>query len=198
MLWRWPAVWLCASHRWTALVLLLWLCLLPISSTLCAGAPAMTRCLLHAVSSASRGNTPAMTCCPLHAAPSPWCADTRSELLPPPCIVCAQIKLCRNVRAMQEPRFLPGHQCPRSHSWSQAEPSRRQHCSHSPHIDNPPSRHEGQTRDVSWQTKRDKPKVFQSGAGSCGGVCAVCLGCHKHFFSKCEVTRLWNGSAAAA
>ena len=107
-------------------------------------------------------------------------------------------QFCRNVKATQEPHPFSGHQRLCSRSRSQAESSRRQHRSCSPHTDTLPSHHEGYTRDISWQVKRNKPEVFHSSAGSCGGVCMVCLGRHEHFFAKCEETKLWNDSAATA
>ena len=58
----------------------------------------------------------------------------------------------------------------------------------------PPDRGEWRSRDNARAPKRDRPEVFQSGAGPRGGVCAVCLGRHEHTFAKCDKTKLWNGS----
>ena len=141
-----------------------------------------------------------MICCPLPAISPTLCtiAPAMTCDLPPPPVCRHSDELCRNIKATQEPRFASVRQTPRAHSQSQAEPLRRQHHSHSPHTDALPSCREGYTCDSSRRVKRDKPEVFQSGTGSRGRVCAVCLGRHEHFFAKCEETRLWNGSAAAA
>lgn len=112
--------------------------------------------------------------------------------------MCTQNQLCRNVRATQEPRPSSRRQPPRSRSQSRAEPLRRQRRSRSPRMDTLPSRRDGQIHDSSKRVKRDRPEVFQSGAASRGGVCAVCLGRHEHFFARCEETKLWNGSVASA
>ena len=90
---------------------------------------------------------------------------------------------------------------PRGHSRSPqwAESSRRPRRSRSPpqshgHL---PERGDRRQRDNNRLAKRSRSKVFQSGAGPCGGICAVCLGRHDHSFAKCEDTKLWDGSANA-
>ena len=40
------------------------------------------------------------------------------------------------------------------------------------------------TQDSSQCVRRDKLEIFQAGAGSCGGVCMVCLSHHDHTFAK--------------
>ena len=155
---------------------------------------------LFAVGCPSRlgAGTPAMTCCLLHAALPPRVPTRRRRPAVSLSLRVCLNQLCRNVKATQEPRFAPGRRRPRSRSRSRLEPSRRQRRSRSPHADAPPNRQEGHARDASGRVKQNRPEVFQSGTGSRGGVCAVCLGRHEHFFSKCEMPKLWDGSAPAA
>ena len=98
-----------------------------------------------------------------------------------------------------EPRNPPRWHHARSRSPLRAESSRRRRCSPSPQgYASPPDcsgeAGTGQTR----PPRRNRPEVFQPGAGPRGGVCAVCLGRHELPFAKCESTKLWDGSASAA
>ena len=62
-------------------------------------------------------------------------------------------------------------------------------------LGSPPDRREGRSRDSVRPPRRDGPEVFQSSAGSRGGVCTVCLCRHGHPIAKCDRTKLWNGAA---
>src|SRR6266702_2627979 len=77
-----------------------------------------------------------------------------------------------------------------------SEKRRRSRSPHSSH-ESPSDRLEKRARD-NRRTRHDKPEFFQSGAGPRGGVCAVCLGRHKHAFTKCDWHQLWDSSAGAA
>ena len=38
------------------------------------------------------------------------------------------------------------------------------------------------------------PSFFQGGTAGCGtSACAVCLGRHEHEYTKCSISKLWNG-----
>ena len=85
----------------------------------------------------------------------------------------------------------------RSRSPPRAESSRRQRRSRSPTRGHEyqADRREKSAKDSS---RHIKTEVFQSGAGPRGGVCAVCLGRHEHAFTKCDNTKLWDGSPCAS
>lgn len=99
-----------------------------------------------------------------------------------------------------EPRNSSRRPRARSRSLPRAEGSRRSRRSRSPPqgFESPPDRPEGRMRDNTRRVRHDRPEVFQSGTGSRGRVCAVCLGRHEHAFAKCDATKLWDGSATAA
>ena len=88
----------------------------------------------------------------------------------------------------------------RLRSPSRADPRRRQRQSRSllRRHGSPPERVERRGQDSNRALKRSRPEVFQSSTASCGGVCAVCLGCHDHSFAKCKEPKLWDGSANAS
>ena len=78
-------------------------------------------------------------------------------------------------------------------------PTRKHRHSPSPHqawlpIDHPEKRSRGSPR----RARQDCPEFFQSGTGPHGGVCATCLSCHDHTYSKCDGVKLWDGSPGAA
>ena len=62
----------------------------------------------------------------------------------------------------------------------------------------PSDRLEKRARENAQRTRREKLEFFCSSAGPRGGVCAVCLGCHEHSFSKCDSDKLWNGTDGSA
>ena len=99
--------------------------------------------------------------------------------------------------ASHEARASSRRQRPRSRSPPRTESVRRQHHSRSPtrHYESPPDCRERRTQDNGRQVKNE---VFQSSAGSHGGVCAVCLGRHDHMFTKCNNAKQWNGAPCTA
>jgi hypothetical protein len=91
-----------------------------------------------------------------------------------------------------------------SHMWSWspgcAESSRKRRHSHSLHHESgSPSDHlEKHACNGAQWPMCDKPEFFHTSSGPCGRVCAVCLGRHKHNFSKCKGPKLWDRSPGAA
>ena len=129
----------------------------------------------------------------------PPCVNTPAMF--PPAIsnrCCEQLR--RMASAASESRGSSRRHRARSRSPPRAESSRRPRRSRSPPqgYSSPPDQRERRARENTRPPKRERSEVFQSGAGSRGRVCAVCLGRHEHPFAKCNDTKLWDGSASGA
>ena len=83
----------------------------------------------------------------------------------------------------------PSRSWSHSHSHSPAHHHRRRYVSPSAH-----GRHTRLASSSKGKGRGSNPLFFQSGTAASGtSACAVCLGCHKHEYTKCSATKLWNG-----
>ena len=161
-------------------------------------------------------HAPAICACHLHPSPA-TCISCYAPLpfapCPLPCVhlmipptsyapCCSRPACCQLRRANSSRDAWPSSRryraCSSSPSWG--DPPRRRPRSRSPYQDREPGsdRLDKHSRDSARRPKRVKSEFFQPSAGSHGGVCAACLGRHKHNFSKCEEPRLWDGSASSS
>ena len=155
-------------------------------------------------------------CLPAHFAPAARepATATCHDALPPSAIARYPIwpdkqQICRETNADHESHYSPRRHRERRHSSRgparsrspvRPESSRKHRRSHSPRLDTnlPYNRPGKRTREGMQRSRTDKPEFFRSGAGPRGGVCAICLGRHDHTFSKCDGSKLWNGSPPGA
>lgn len=148
-----------------------------------------------------------------HATTLPRCRAHLAILFSSPCTLPLRLPHNFQIRKMadnafkastpsrrQRERGYRSSSCARSRSPLRPTSSRKRRRSRSPkHEQVSPSEcfekrsHDG-TQHIWW----DKLEFFPSGTGPRGGACTVCLGCHKHTFSKCDGVKLWDGSTGSA
>jgi hypothetical protein len=61
-----------------------------------------------------------------------------------------------------------------------------------------PKRNKASLSHKSSTAQSDESFFHDSTAPHGSGVCTICLGCHKHNFSRCRSAKLWDGSKSEA